>query len=192
MGKKSGAAQRIAEPPELGNPGEFYFTEPQVVEIKSPKPVLVPTTSSYTAQTYGEGVCRLPSSHSQPNYKPPQGIEYHLSRWPNKMDVDAYLEMFRLQGFDKGAIVCRKYQTFESHKLVHRWGVILLTHNFMTAAEYKPYCVKWFGDGTVESAWGEDLFIIHAALDANILHDILEEQGCDVPKEILVKGVTLP
>ena len=191
MGKKAKADQRGTSQKELGNPGEFYFTEPQVMEIKSPKPQPVQATSSYSSQTYGEGVCRLPSSHNQPQYKPPVGIEYHLSRWPNKMDVDAYLEMFRVQGYDKGAIVCRKYQTFESHKLVHRWGVILLTHNFMTAAEYKPFCVKWFGDGTVESAWGEDLLLLHAALDEHILNDILEEQGIEVPKEILVKGVAM-
>lgn len=182
MARRVNTVQKEVEETDLGNPGEFYFAEPKVFEIRSPKPENVSSMNrSGSSVTYGEGVCRLQSSHNIHTYSPPQGIEYHLGRWPNKMDVDAYLEMYRVQGFDKGAIVCRKYQPFDSHSMVHRWGVILLVHNYMTATEYKPYCIKWFGDGSVESAWGEDLYLLNAALDERLLYDILESQGCDLP-----------
>jgi len=184
MAKRVKQGQAEPDGPELGNPGEFYFAEPQVVEVKAAKPHQVETYNNNSV-TYGQGTCRLKSSHAQSDYKPPENLEYHLSRWPGKMDVDAYLEIMRVQGFSKGAIVCRKYQKFDQHSMIHRWGMILLEHTWQVGSEYRPYCIKWIGDGTVESAWAEDLYLIHQAVDERLLYDILESQGCDIPEKVI-------
>jgi hypothetical protein len=201
MGKK--AKVSVEEPVDGGTPGEYYFAEPKVITIPSPKPApssnvsqfprspsTMGTAYSSGANTYGEGVCRMASCHTIKGYTPPNGIEYHLGRWPSKLDASAYLDMMAVQGYGVGSIVCRKYQPLEDHPKVYLWGVILMVHNHQTSAEYKPYLVKWFGDGRVESAWAEDLYLVHARLDKTLFHDILESQGCDFEDFLEIGGVT--
>ena len=200
MGKK---AKIPEEPVDQGTPGEYYFAEPKVISIPSPKapPVsnvsqfprsttTMGTASSSGVNTYGEGICRLASSHTIKGYNPPRTLEYHLGRWPRREDAIAYLDMMSVQGFGVGAIVCRKHQPMEDHPKVYLWGVILMVHNHTSSAEYKPYLVKWFGDGKVESTWAEDLYLVHARLDKTLFHDILESQGCDFEDFLEIGGMT--
>jgi hypothetical protein len=179
-------ARKASVPVDKGQPGQYYFNEPQVIEIRSKKPVnassyLDPRERPITSppqSTYGDGACRLPTSHTINNYSPPKDCEYLLSRWPKRDDVDAYISMMEVQGFGQGSIVCRKHQPIQDHPKVYKWGVILMVHSYTAAAEYKPYLIKWFGDGQVESGWAEDLFLIHARLDNGTFWSILEAQDC--------------
>lgn len=172
------ARRKEVEPPDLGEPGMFYFPEPIVIDIKSKKPVIVETRqmSSYEAANK-PNACRLKSSHEIQGYTPPTHVDYLLSKWPARMDIEAYIEMHKVEGFNEGTIVTRRFQPWQDMGKIHRWGVVLMVNKHMHSSEYKPYLVKWFGDNMVESAHAEDLYVIHAALDKQILADILEAQG---------------
>jgi hypothetical protein len=167
---------------DTGQPGHLYFNEAVLIEIKTrkvPQNPLRPHEVATNGSVYGQGSCRLLSSHNISGYKPPTNCDYLLSRWPNKLDVDTYLAMMADGGLGEGAIVTRKHQPQTDAFKVHRWGVVMLTHKYVSSMEYKPYLVKWFSDGSAEMAWGEDLYVIHSVIDKAMIGDILESQGCD-------------
>lgn len=169
---------------DTGSPGMIYFSEPKLIEIPSKtagssQNPLRPHEVVNQSVTYGAGACRLLSSHKISGYTPPTDCQYLAGRWPSKMDVDAYIEIMRTQGFSDGSIVTRKHQASNDMFKVYRMGVIMLTHKYVSSMEYKPFLVKWFMDGSAEGAWAEDLYLIHQAMDEALLTDVLESQGCD-------------
>jgi hypothetical protein len=192
MGRKRASLMNDVSSNDSGDPGTYFFDYPQVIDIKSKKPmtqqetekIWTPTTPRNKA--YGAGACRLVSSHQINGYVPPSGLEYHLARWPSSLDADAYLEIMRVQGFGAGAIVTRKHQPYTFMKRIPRWGVIMFECTYTSSIEWQPYYVKWFSAADEpEHAWAEDLFLIQAALDDSMVDTILEQQGCEIPE---VKG----
>ena len=177
---------------DQGDPGTFYWPFPKLEEIEGKKKTTTVTT--FTKETNWnelparskvniDGNCRLVSSHEIRNYTPPTGLEYALPRWSSKLDGDAYVEMFKVQGYGVGAVVTRRHQPLEHMDKVYHWGVITFVTRHMSTTPWQPYFVKWFGDGAGEHAWAEDLVIIHAALDRDVLGSVFEAQDITLPEE---------
>jgi hypothetical protein len=189
MGRRSRAnAIQDPEPIDEGEPGTFHFGIPVLTEIASKK---APPPSTMTIHTTApsvlitiDGNCRLRSSHDIRGYVPPQGLEYPIGRYPNKVDADAYVAMWRVQGFGPGAIVTRRYQPIEQYSRLWKWGFISFARQYSPSGPFEPFFVRWFDDkDNGESAWAEDLVLIHAAIDYPMLRDILEQQDVQLPED---------
>lgn len=183
-----GRVRNASVPADKGIPGKLYFDEPTVVNIeglnkpKNPFPqsgfVKIETKADAVAHA---NVVRLRSSHTLHNYLPPEDVVYDMGRWPNQLEINAYLKASSIAGYDEGAIVCRRFQPKGRWKYPSQWGLIIVKHKISPgSSQYAPYAVKWFADATIESAWAEDLVVIHAALSMDLIRDIVEEQGVEV------------
>jgi hypothetical protein len=175
---------------DQGEPGKFYFTEPELIEVKGRAAVQVETTKpSHNIVTpfpkgneIVTGRCRLESSHGLHEYHPPTDCVYDLPEWPKPTQVPEYLRKMEVAGFGEGAIVTRRYQNQHRWKYPHQWGIIIITHKVIpSGSPYKPFTIRWFDPNSkLESAWAEDLLIIHACLSPSMLQDIVECQGLEV------------
>lgn len=186
----------IADPPaDEGEPGHIYFEYPRLVEIASKKPQQVHTYNGRNNSNWGkksarelsmeDGNCRLASSHTISGYTPPKDIEYLLGRWPTKDEVADYFQVHRVQGFGRGAIICRRHQPIEAMPLLYKWGFVSFCHQFSSSMPFSPYFVRWFDDnGHGESAWAEDLVLVHAAIDYPLLQDIMMQQDVHIPDRL--------
>jgi len=174
--------RRTADP---GEPGHYYFEEPTVIAIESkkkrqPSSLIVMGSSGKEALAL-IGEVRLRSSHSLHNYIPPKDVVYDISEFPTQKEVNDYITRMSICGFGEGAIVTRRYQPKNRWKYPYQWGVIQSMFNIVPSnGTYRPFTVKWFANGDSESAWGEDLVVIHQAMDEDLISDIVESQGIDV------------
>lgn len=183
----------INEEEDLGIPGKLYFEKPSVIHIPSFHKTAIPEYdtggSGNSRQPPGpeelytrEGPVRLASTHKLPRYKAPDTVHYLLSRRPTQNDAQEYIRMMRIEGFGEGAIVTRKYAEPWRAKWHDNWGIISRIIGFVpipSSTPYNPYTVKWFSQefGREEEAWAEDLFVIHAALDKDMIDEIIEAQA---------------
>jgi hypothetical protein len=167
--------------PDKGTPGHIYFPEPVLTEITNPNKVSY-MTPGVRRTTNPEGMCRLASSFECNNYTPPTDCKYMLNEFPTYMQIVGYLRDQKIHGFDEGAVVTRKYQNPRRWMYPSQWGIILLKHesHLNSAKKFYPYTVKWFHGDKLESAWAEDLIIIHSCIDEDLLRDIVEAQGVPV------------
>jgi len=194
MGKRTARLAMRAkkdEPQDLGIPGKLYFDKPNVIDISTKRkgglPLVDPITNNdnlgpeefYTTV----GKCRLKSSFNYPTTPPPKDIQYALTMRPLQNDAHEYVAYFRRKGYHTGAIVTRRYQPGYRHRWHSNWGIIQRVNGnvpWYSQEAWFPYVVKWFNvenNISEEPAWGEDLILIHQALDEDLLEQILEEQG---------------
>lgn len=186
----------IEEEEDLGIPGKLYFDKPKVISVEAFHTSQVPEYDTggfgYTKQPPGpadyytrEGPVRLKSSHKMARYTPPERVHYLLTQRPPKNDVDEYIRMMKVDGFGEGAIVARRYADDWRARWHTNWGIITSIYGtvpFDPKDAYAPYKVRWFdtssipGAPDIEGAWAEDLIVIHAALDKDLLASIIEHQ----------------
>jgi hypothetical protein len=103
---------------------------------------------------------------------------------PTVREISDYLDQAQIEGFSDGAIVARKWAKASYWMHPPMWGIILMTKSYLPHDPkdlYSPFTVKWFHNNAVEGVWKEDLLVIHAALDKDLLKDLLEVQGVTVP-----------
>jgi len=182
--------KRPRTPEDKGEPGKFYFEEPVTVSVPGKKSsVMMLPHSSNNGNTMAEsrpfylipGRCRLESSHKLHGYNPPENIVYELSNYPQPHQIPEFLRKASIAGFGEGSIVCRRYQNPGRWKYCHQWGMIIIVHpRISLGSRYCPFTVKWFSDAHVESAWPEDLVVVHSNMDLAMLKDIMESQDVAV------------
>lgn len=174
-----------------GIPGKLYFDKPKIIEMasfrKSAVPEFDPIGGRYAQlgpeEFYlRETPVRLRSSHKQgPNYNPPESVVYPLSLRPTQEEATEYIRLRKVDGFGEGTIVARRYAEYWKAKWHGNWGIIKRVIGYVphiTSTPWNPYVVQWFEQQTSEeSAWAEDLVVIHCTLDKDLLEDILEAQG---------------
>lgn len=184
------------EEEDLGIPGKLYFEKPKVFTVEAFHQSKLPEFDTGGArgghQPPGpeeyyrtEGPVRLRSSHHLPRYTPPEKHHYLLTRRPPQIDADEYIRMMKVEGFGEGAVVARRFADHWRARWHANWGTITrVTQNVPWDAKeaWSPYVVKWWdvsnfnGVADTEPAWAEDLLVIHAALDKDVLESILEHQ----------------
>jgi hypothetical protein len=180
-----GRVRQITQPVDNGDPGKFYFTEPEVIEIAG-KPFTPSTPAAGFPRSsptidMNPGRCRLRSSHELHGYTPPNNIVYDMNQWPTQHMVKDYLKRNEIAGFGENSIVTRRFQNKGRWKYQHQWGVIILVCKVPPAATiFAPYIVKWFSGEKTEPAWAEDLVVVHACLTEELLSSIMEDQGIDL------------
>lgn len=187
----------VEEEEDLGIPGKLYFDKPKVISVEafhiSPLPEFDTGGRPGGRQAPGpegyyqtKGPVRLRSSHKMVRYNPPEVVEYLLTQRPTQDDADEYIRMHKVEGFGEGAIVARRYAETWRARWHTNWGVInRVVQNVPWDAKdaWAPYIVKWFdvanllNASDMEPVWAEDLFVIHAALDKDVLESILEQQA---------------
>lgn len=170
---------------DLGDPGNYYFTEPVGLQImsKKPAPPFFPQVHepvnlySYRDKTN----CRTISIRNSNLAKCPEKIAYLLGEHPNQKEIDDYLELQRAEGFGERAIVSRNFFPYDNIMAQNSWGIVVLEHRMARGriAKWYPYTVRWTIMGDMESCWAEDLVLIHPTLTKEQLADILEAQGVE-------------
>lgn len=174
-------------PEDPGTPGHFYFEPP--VEIVLNKKARGNNTANENWQekvppvnlhSYRERTnCRTLSVRNGISCRPPENIAYLADERPNSKDIQAYHTLMRQGGFGARAVVTRRFQEFQQQANPQYWGIIIIEHHLEKSgiAKWYPYTVRWNMLGEIESAWGEDLLVVHAALSDEMLKDIFEAQN---------------
>lgn len=187
----------VEEMEDLGIPGKLYFEKPKVISVEAYHVSEVPEFdtggSGNNTQPPGpadfyktEGPVRLISSHRIMRYNPPERVHYLLTQRPSQSDAEEYLRMMKVEGFGDGAIVARRHAEPWRVRWHTNWGIItrVVGHVPWSSKDaWAPFIVKWLDVSPLqnvsetEPAWAEDLYVIHAALDKDLLESIIEHQA---------------
>lgn len=168
--------------------GKIYFEKPLVIEInRSTTPENRVTLSPVNNVAGGETSPTVrtktmqisPNSMKIPNY--PKEVMYACSQHPSQREANEYIDRNEIHGFGEGSIVSRRWAHPWRFLYHHQWGILVSTRRTPGMAHdvWFPYRVKWFDSGMEEGTWAEDLLIVHACLDENLLMSIVEEQSYD-------------
>jgi hypothetical protein len=114
----------------------------------------------------------------------PVFVTYGMDQHPTVREISDYLDQAEIEGFSDGTIVARKWAKASYWMHPPMWGIILMTKSYLPTDPkdlYSPFTVKWFHNNAVEGVWKEDLLVVHAALEKDLLKDLLEVQGVIVP-----------
>lgn len=123
---------------------------------------------------------RLNSSRNPVNRRYlPQFVKYAMTTQPTLMEIEEYLVNAELNGYGVGSVVARRWGIKENWAKPQMWGLIFMVRDIHVNpnTRYAPFLVKWFNNQEAESAWAEDLIVIHHALSDSLIVDIVEMQG---------------
>lgn len=160
----------------------IFFDKPITGEIGEPdtdstSPQLNPVTDI-------QGELEPIRTKSMREYRETAGrlVAYAVKPNCSNSDLEEYLSRQSIHGYGLGTIVaprwCRGPLQFTYHQ---QWGIILQLNKFPGfSVPYGPYKVMWFEKGVMENSWAEDLIVIHANLDKEMILDIAESQGVNV------------
>jgi len=179
---------RPHEQPDDETDGRVFFEIPQLIVVEHPKKSTNMSTSPNpvtdiagaektgirTASCNFDGALRKPDGY-------PEVVGYGCTKSPDIGDANDYLVRNEIHGYGKGTIVSRRWAMPWRFMYHHQWGIIHAVHYTpRKGVDWFPYTVKWFEVGQEEGAWAEDLLVIHACMDDELLISIVEEQGVDV------------
>lgn len=178
--------------PNIDTTNKVFIETPILLTIGKAAPIAFPSNphQSYngSSRVNANSPIRLESSRDGavcPN--PPATVEYELSERPTWKEIDEYISECKCYGFGRGTIVARRYASTWRQTNPTEWGMItyITRQPTPTSGPFKgPFNVKWFDFGGTpkeERAWAEDLLVIHAALDDDIVKAICENQGVTIP-----------
>lgn len=177
---------RVPKQVDMGEPGKFYFSIPieqNIAPQRKRESAVITYPPKDPVNLYSMRVqtnCRLLSSKNNANHKCPEKIAYLLGEHPTAKEIMDYHDLMHAEGFGERAIVARKWAPMSGLMIPNSWGVVLLEHRLERSgvmAKFSPYSVRWIILGEIESAWAEDLVLIHPALDSAELTEIFETQG---------------
>lgn len=171
--------------PDVTTEGKVFFPAPQLITVNGdkvatsdPNPVLDIVGNPGKVRTSS---CNFDHAMNKPKNYPIEGVKYACDLNPTYNEASQYLAQQWIHGYGKGAIVVRRWAMAWRFMYPHQWGYIHAVHHTpQHKTNWAPYTVKWFEVGQEEGAWAEDLLIIHAAVDDELLCSIVEEQGFDV------------
>jgi hypothetical protein len=163
---------------DMGLPGKLYFDRPQVIDITTSRDG--GSTKVITQDVRAlSGPVRLASTRGLHDFKKIEVVEYHAPLRPSIEEISSYMKWAEISGFGNGAVVARRWCADWRWESPFQWGVILGNRLYPPAMEdsYAPFSVQWFdkNQGT-ETAWAEDLLLIHQCLSKQLLESLVEEQ----------------
>lgn len=169
-----------------------YFQQPKVLTIGTPSyqgyqsGARTYPNSNYSPSNdvIASSPVRLASSRRSgvcPPSMQPVEVVYQLSTKPSQRDLDDYLHVARSFGMDKGAIVARRFCQPWRRTQATEWGYVTYVQTNVphSSMEFSgPFNICWFDHMKEnEKAWMEDLILIHAAIPADVLEQIINSQG---------------
>jgi hypothetical protein len=165
--------------PAFDETNKIFFEKPTVLKIGEPAVTTMPNPVFDSANGI-KGPIRTKSCRE--TFGDKIEVQYQISQYPSKSDVEEYFVRNQIHGYGEGSIVARRWANGVRFLYPHQWGVIIHLNRYPgISADYAPYQIRWFSsEKPLENAWGEDLFVVHACLDRDLLLDIAEAQGVDI------------
>lgn len=168
---------------------KVFFEAPKVITIGTSE-YMTTSCGSRTTTTVGtpgvlsDSPVRLASSRLAricPASEQPKTVVYELGLHPSNEELTEYLKHHSEWGFDKGAIVARRYAQNWRRTQCTEWGVITYVQDVAphSSVDFRgPYNIQWFDNAKeCERGWAEDLIIIYAALPKDVLEMVITTQG---------------
>jgi len=170
---------KLREPEPFDESNKIFFEKPVVIKVGKEPPVTTMPNPVFDSASGITGPIRTKSCREL--FSDKVQVKYQISTFPSKTDVEEYLVRNQIHGYGEGAVVARRWANGVRFLYPHQWGVIMHLNKYPgISADYGPYQIRWFSsEKPLENAWAEDLFIVHACLDRDLLLDIAEAQGVD-------------